>query len=327
MSTTEKVVRAIASGSTCSGEMLASMLGVSRAAVWKGVKSARLLGLDIVAIRGTGYSLRTPIEMLDPKAIREQFDNRGCEYLAGLDVFFRVESTNSKLLSKSRAGWTKGLVTLAECQTSGRGRRGRSWKSPLGGNIYTSVSWTYDGMSRGLGGLSLAIASEVVAQLENMGVHGLWIKWPNDIVYKDAKLGGILVEIVGEANGACLVVCGLGLNVSMSGSGLDIDQAWTDLRSVTNAKISRNHLAGRLCGTILRTMAEYPSRGFGGYKETWSERDVLRDREVAVHSGDAMCTGMARGVGEDGALIVEVAGELRQFYGGDVTVRPVEILN
>jgi BirA family biotin operon repressor/biotin-[acetyl-CoA-carboxylase] ligase len=182
-------------------------------------------------------------------------------------------------------------------------------------------------MARGLGGLSLAIASEVVAQLENMGVHDLWIKWPNDIVYKDAKLGGILVEIVGEANGTCLVVCGIGLNVSMNGSGLSIDQAWTDLRGVTNAKISRNCLAGRLCGTILRTMVEYPSRGFGGYKRTWSERDVLRDREVAIHSGDAMCMGIARGVGEDGALIVEVAGELRQFYGGDVTVRPVENVN
>lgn len=324
MSTTERVVRALAPGDTCSGEKLAGMLGVSRAAVWKGVKNARVLGLDIVALRGSGYSLCAPVEMLDHNLIRNQFTVSELEYLAELDVSFRVDSTNSKLLSKSRADWTKGLVTLAECQTGGRGRRGRRWTSPLGGNIYASVSWTYEGMSRALGGLSLAIASEVVTQLEDLGVQDLWIKWPNDIVYKDAKLGGILVEIVGEADGTCLVVCGIGLNVSMGGSGSGIDQAWTDLRGITKASISRNHLAGRLCGTILRTMAEYPTRGFGDYKRTWSKRDVLRDRDVAISHGDNLCRGVARGVGEDGALIVEVAGEIRRFYGGDVSVHPVE---
>lgn len=323
MLTTEKVVRALASGGILSGEKLSNMLGISRAAVWKGVKSARSLGLDVVAIRGTGYSLRAPLELLQPDAIRSHFTAREVDYLADLEVCFRLESTNTRVLSTARNGWKKGLVTLAECQTGGRGRRGRRWNSPLGGNIYASVSWTYDGLTQALGGLSLAIASEIVAQLEQMGVNDLWIKWPNDIVCKNAKLGGVLVEIVGESAGTCLVVCGFGLNVDMGDSGRAIDQAWADLRKVSKSRVSRNHLAGRLCGSVLQTMAEYPVRGFGAYKQAWSEHDVLRDREIVIHSGENMCHGVAKGVGEDGALIVEVAGELRRFYGGDVSVRPI----
>ena len=321
--TIEKIARELVRGETLSGEDLASKFNVTRAAVWKAVFALRALGLQISAVRGQGYLVHRPFDMLDNDQITRYLHAENDLRAASVSVYFQIRSTNSELLSRVRAGECKpGSIVLAECQIGGKGRRGRKWVSPLGGNIYASVGWSYDGPLRMLTGLPLAVAAQTIAQLEEFGIEGLSVKWPNDIMFQDAKLGGILLEVVGEADGRCHAVCGIGLNVLIgSMSGRAIDQPWTDLQTIAKVKVDRNQLAARICGAVLNTMAEFPNRGFKGYVRAWSMRDALRNRHVVVHTGSTHVQGIARGVDDEGALIVEMEGMQRRFYGGEVTVR------
>ena len=321
--TIEKISRELAGGEAISGEALASKFNVTRAAIWKAVHALRAMGMDISAVRGQGYLVRRPFEMLDGDQIFHYLRTESNSPAASVSVHFQIESTNSELLSRMRAGTCRpGSIVLAESQSGGKGRRGRKWISPLGGNIYASVGWTYDGSLRMLTGLPLAVAANTIAQLEDFGIEGLTIKWPNDILFQGAKLGGILLEVIGEADGRCHVVCGIGLNVLIgSASGRAIDQRWTDLQTISNVKTDRNRFAARICGAVLNTMAEFPDRGFKGYLNAWSAYDALRNRRIVVHTGSSNFRGVAKGVDEEGALIVEMDNMQRRFYGGEVTVR------
>lgn len=321
--TIEKIAHELARGEALSGEILASKFHVTRAAIWKAIFALRALGLEISATRGQGYLLHRPFDMLDGDQILRYLHSENNRRAASVSVHFQIKSTNSELLTRVRASECKaGSIVLAECQTGGKGRRGRKWISPLGGNLYASVGWTYDGPLRMLAGLPLAVAAQTIVQLEHFGIEGLSIKWPNDIMFEDAKLGGILLEVVGEADGRHHAVCGIGLNVLVGyASGQAIDQPWTDLRTIANVKVDRNQLAARICGAVLNTMAEFPDRGFKGYLGVWSAHDALRNRRVIVHTGSKKFQGVAKGVDDEGALIVEMEDMHRRFYGGEVTVR------
>jgi BirA family transcriptional regulator, biotin operon repressor / biotin---[acetyl-CoA-carboxylase] ligase len=217
-----------------------------------------------------------------------------------------------------------GRVCLAEKQTAGRGRRGRSWVAEPYRDLMMSIGVEYPQWPAGLPTLGLVTALILVEALETLGARGLMVKWPNDVVYEHRKLCGVLLDVNGEAHGACRVIVGIGINLSTgSGQSRDIDQQWADLEAVAGRTFDRNAVASQCLELLLPAFRSFPARGFAAYQPAWRRLDALRDRQVTVHSADGGAfVGMAAGVDESGRLkVADAAGGRRFFTQGDVSVR------
>ncbi len=187
---------------------------------------------------------------------------------------WEVDSTNKYLLDLARDDQEGGTICLAERQIQGRGRRGRQWISPLGGNIYLSVLWKLPFGPAQLSGLSLAIATSVVDTLHNIGLKDVGVKWPNDIVWRERKLAGILLEIGGESAGPSFVIVGLGLNIQLNKEFAgDIDQPWVDLDSISKKPIERNKLVAELISAIIQTFNRFEYDGLKPFLPKWRQYD------------------------------------------------------
>ena len=234
MSISYELLRALSTGHFCSGNQLALELGISRNAVWKRIACLQDSGLEIYAVPGKGYRLAHRVELLDYNSISRQIPDRVRNQIAELSVLHSVDSTNTVALGQARKGAKKGAVIIAEKQNSGRGRRGRSWASPFGSNLYFSVIWRFDPPPSHIATLSLAVGAAVANSVNaELGCDAVVLKWPNDLYVGDKKIGGILIELAGEAGAEHVVVVGVGVNVSMPQiSGAEIDQPWTDLDAV-----------------------------------------------------------------------------------------------
>lgn len=318
------LVRALADGRFHSGEVLGAGLNLGRAAVWKQVQGLESLGLKVQAVRGRGYRLSRPLELLDTALIESRLsdDTRGC--VAQLYRHDQIDSTSNYLRERLQNGAQSGTVCIAEYQTAGRGRRGRQWVSPYGRNLYLSMLWHFDAGPASLGGLSLATGIAVLNAIKKAGVAQVGLKWPNDIVSGGAKLGGVLVEISGEAAGPCCAIIGIGINVDMpeeSASG--VDRPWTDLCTVARGPVSRNELVAGLLNELAATMQEYDRHGVGAFIDEWVRHDILLGKPVELHMSREVICGYAGGIDGEGALLVEVQGEVRRFTCGEVSLRPV----
>ena len=173
--------------------------------------------------------------------------------------------------------------------------------------------------------MSLAVGVAVTRALKQLGIQDLQLKWPNDIYYKGRKLGGILLELRGEAGGDCDVVVGLGLNVSMSQqAGADIDQAWVNIQSITDKKISRNTLVASILSELLPCMQLYSQQGLMPFLNDWQADDMLKDKPVTLLLHQHSRRGIARGVNEQGALLFESEGKIEPLYAGELSLRLVQ---
>jgi BirA family biotin operon repressor/biotin-[acetyl-CoA-carboxylase] ligase len=325
METHLKVIRQLADGELHSGEALAQALGISRAAVWKAVhKAGNLLGIEIRRVRGRGYCLEEPLELLDPERIAAAIPYQARYRIKRLEVHDDIDSTNSHLMRQADRGAPSGTLCLAERQSAGRGRRGRSWVSPFGSNLYLSLLWRYPFGPAGLGGLSLAAGTAVAGVLEAESVPDIALKWPNDILWRRRKLAGLLLEVAGEAQGPSLVVVGLGLNRRLDAAqAAEIDQPWADLKSVSGlAGTSRNRLAARLAERLTGVMETYGTDGLGPFLGEWERFDLYRGELVEIRMGDRSYSGLHAGVTPEGALRLDMGGSIKTFQAGEVSLRP-----
>jgi BirA family biotin operon repressor/biotin-[acetyl-CoA-carboxylase] ligase len=307
-----------------SGSDLAARLGVSRAAVWKQIERLRELGLPIAARAGSGYRLEAPLDRLDAAQIASSSTSATRRRLGSLDVHWQLDSTSSELLRRAGTDPRDLLVCLAEVQTAGRGRRGRSWQMPLTGGVALSLLKRFDAGMAPLAGLSLVVGIAVAQALEDCGIPAVGLKWPNDIVVGDRKLGGILVELGGDAIGPCHAVIGIGLNVRIdAAAGGAIGQPWTDLAQLAGAAApSRNLVVARLLERLIEALDRFGADGFAAFADEFDRRDVLRDRPVRVLRGDTALDGVARGVDARGGLRVDFVDGRRSVDSGEVSVRP-----
>lgn len=311
------ILNVLADGEFHSGEELGQAMGVSRTAVWKHLHKLDELGLELTSVKGRGYKLEGGLDLLCEEKIRQAMSSQNQELLSAFDIFQNIESTNSHLMSNAR----HGAVCLAERQLAGRGRRGRTWVSPFAKNIYMSVSWTFQGGAQSLEGLSLAVGVAVADVIESLGVTGVELKWPNDVLHEGRKLGGILLEMAGDVSGECQLVLGVGLNVDVGESAAnEIDQAWVDLKKL-GFKGSRNDIVGGILERIMPMLADYDRVGFSAYRERWQELDAFKGKAVYVSSPNNRTEGVASGVAENGALRLMVDGVEQQFSGGEVSLR------
>ncbi|MFA5496106.1 MAG: bifunctional biotin--[acetyl-CoA-carboxylase] ligase/biotin operon repressor BirA [Porticoccaceae bacterium] len=314
------LISLLADGRLHSGEWLGEQLGISRTAVWKQLNNLEELGLDIESVRGQGYRIAGGIELLDPVSIRQHIAAGVRPGLGRFDILDEVASTNDWIKALQPGQQWRGAVCLAERQTSGRGRRGRAWVSPFGRNIYLSLGWEFSGGAASLEGLSLAVGVAVCRALGGKARHPeLQLKWPNDILYQGRKLGGVLVEMQGDPTGSCQIVIGVGLNHGMAGHIQGIDQQWADATAFSTQ--GRNELAGRLISELLLMINDFGANGFRGFREEWSRYDAAVNRVVTLSTVAATTEGVCRGIAENGAVLIETETGLKQFNGGEITLR------
>ena len=322
-----RVFAHLSDGQFHSGEDLAAALDVSRSAIWKAVKALRELGATLHAVRNRGYRLAKSSEALDAAVIGARLSAGVRERLRTLDVVWSIGSTNTVLLSRPFPPNGATEVMLAEYQTAGRGRRGRAWLAPPGGAICLSLSWTFRDVPEDLGALGLVIGVCELRALRSLGLTEGRLKWPNDVLVNDRKLGGILIELRAESGGPACVVIGIGLNVALGASLLakiaETGIAATDLVTAGLHEPARNAVAAALVDSCVRGLLDFERDGLRPFIEDWRGADALQGRMVDVKgAAGAVTKGLARGVDLHGALLVETLDEgLRKFVSGDVTVR------
>jgi BirA family biotin operon repressor/biotin-[acetyl-CoA-carboxylase] ligase len=325
----EALLGLLADGTLHSGADLAARLGVSRAAVWKLVGELRSRNVPVTSLPRRGYRLPEPVELLDAYRIEEAMITKGRRRPGRLEVLFETDSTNAYLYAAPPPLPGHPWVAFAELQHAGRGRRGRTWLAPFGSSLTFSLSWTFAESPADLAALGLAAGVAVVETLGEFGATDVRLKWPNDIVWRGRKLGGLLMQLRSEQGGSANVVAGLGLNLAVPAAtrvAIAVGGALpaADLReALGEAAPGRNALAAALAGSLLDAFDAFGREGFADFAARWAKLDALAGARVSVVQGADTVEGEARGVDGDGALLLEVGGRLERFYSGDVSLRPV----
>lgn len=315
-------LRLLASGTPLPGPELAQRLGISRAAVWKQIDALRRAGLEIVSDT-RGYRLARPLDLLDVTRVRAGLPAALRRRVGEIENHWRLDSTSSELARRA-VGLPDLSFVFADWQRAGRGRRGRQWLSPPAHNLQFSCLKRFARSYAALSGLSLAAGLAVAQALEDCGVGGIALKWPNDLVHHGAKLGGILVELGGEFMGPCHAIIGIGINVYLPVAvRRALDRPCTDLAALCDGEaLSRNLLATALIVRLAAALDAFEQSGFAACAEAWAERDALAGRSIRVEEVHGHFEGVAEGVDTRGALQVRTAAGLRSIDSGEVTVRP-----
>jgi len=313
------ILQSLADGRFHSGQALARSLAVSRAAVWKRIVALRNMGLDVYAVRGRGYRLAAPAELLAVEAVLESVPADIRDHIAPIEILFETASTNQHLLEGDRV---HGRVVLAEFQRAGRGRRGNRWVSPVAGGICLSIGWHFDAAPDPLVLVSLLAGAAAARGIEQCECAPIGLKWPNDLVSDGRKLGGILIETRGQIAGPVDVVVGIGLNVRLPGAARhDIDQPVADLAEIRGTPPSRNRVAGAIIGEIVRMLAGAGTGLWDEYLREWRQRDAVRGRQVRLLLPGEEVQGTAEDVDASGLLLLRVAGNLRRYGSGELSLR------
>jgi BirA family biotin operon repressor/biotin-[acetyl-CoA-carboxylase] ligase len=302
-----------------SGETLGVTLGISSAEISNHIKVLTTLGLDILSVRGKGYCLSQRLMLLNTQKIREQLDST---HSADVEVLNVIGSTNQYLKDKS-IDVENGHTCLAEAQTAGRGRHGRKWVSPYAASLYLSMHWSFSGGYSVLGGLSLAIGVAIVDALNQCGVQGIQLKWPNDIYAQGKKLAGVLIEVEGQIGSNCKAIIGVGLNVALPKNVQIIDQPWIDLAQLTDPLINRNFLAGTLINELARSLTLFERDGLKPFISKWRALDIYANKAVKLIIGTQSITGINQGIDENGAILLETEQGVKAYHGGEISVRPI----
>ncbi|MDP4946106.1 bifunctional biotin--[acetyl-CoA-carboxylase] ligase/biotin operon repressor BirA [Alishewanella sp. SMS8] len=314
-----QLLSVLADGKFHSGQILANHFGISRTAIANYIAELELVGLDIYKVKGKGYALTKPIVLLDAAIIRQLQPAQSAPVL----VQHITDSTNLQLMQalQSNKDLASASVIVAEAQTAGRGRRGRSWYSPFGSNLYFSYYWKLEQGIQAAMGLSIVAGCALCQVLQRHYQISTKMKWPNDIYIDNRKVAGILVELVGQADGACHVVIGIGINVQLPLQALQhIDQPYADLATATDHAINRNELVVHLQSALTYALKQFQQTGFAPFQESFNQLNLYAQQTVTL-SGSASATGVCKGVDNQGAILLEHAGQIVAYFGGEVSLR------
>lgn len=301
----KNLVKILNDGEYHSGSELGKALNISRNAIWKHIKQLDKFDIEIESAQSKGYRLTQPLILLDKNKIKKNINYSGQLKLEKFDVLGSITSTNDYLKSLTIKKINHVNICMTEHQTDGRGRLGRAWHSPFGANIYLSLSWLVAQDVSRFSGLSLAIALSLVQALSNYQIP-ITIKWPNDILWQNKKLAGILTELNAESHGMTQVVIGIGLNVNMPLMAKNnIDQQWTSLEKILNSYQDRNKIVGNLINHILYTLDEFEQEGFAYFIKQWQQYDHLFGKKININKGKDSILGIAAGVNEHAHLLLQ----------------------
>lgn len=312
-----KLITLLSDGEFHSGEQLGEHFGMSRAAINKHIQTLREWGVDVFTVPGKGYSLPAPIQLLEAERILELLTDKR------VTVLPVVDSTNQYLLDRITE-LESGDACVAEYQQAGRGRRGRQWISPFGANLYLSMLWRLEQGPAAAMGLSLVIGIVMAEVLQKLGAEKVRVKWPNDLYLNDRKLAGILVELIGKTGDVAQLVIGAGINMAMRDTHAGvINQGWINLQEA-GITIDRNKLAALLLNEWRRALQQFEQEGLAPFVSRWRDLDNFIDRPVKLLIGEQQILGIARGIDQQGALLLEQNGQVKPFIGGEISLRSAE---
>lgn len=317
------ILRRLGDGEFHSGEKIAGHFGITRASVWHALKPLHELGVEIFRVPGRGYRLRNPVEWLESRRIADALGDKSA--LFDLEILDLADSTNRVLMRKAALGAATGSCVLAEMQTAGRGRRGRSWQVGLGGGLTFSLLWRFEQGAAFVSGLSLAAGVAVARVLRAAGIRDAVLKWPNDVLCQNRKLAGILIEMQGDLTGPCAVVIGIGLNLKLEQALLEqIDQPAADMYTFTRRVPERNALMAAILAQLADVLAEFGQSGFGVLRDEWRDYHCHHGERVRLMMPNGtQVEGKVLDVAEDGALLLETGEGQKRYTSGEVSLRGI----
>lgn len=322
MSSRQHILKSLSDGAFHSGTELGQILGISRAAVNKAVQGLVERGVDIHSVSGKGYKWPSATPLLEAGLLARRLNSLMERHGIQLEVCDEVESTSAYLLDRLSTGPFVPRVCFAEIQTGGRGRRGRAWQATPYQNITCSISWRYDVGPARLSGLSIAAGVAIVRALLGLGIEGVQLKWPNDLLFGQRKLAGILVDMKGEADGPTELVLGFGINMKLGANAAsNVDQPWIDLAEIASQALDRNQVAAAIVSGLIDMLAEFSEAGLEKYVEDWQRWHAFQDRPVRLCQGKKEILGVARGIDINGALQLDTGDGIQVVHSGEVSLR------
>lgn len=312
------ILRLLSDGKFHSGEEIGTLLGVSRSAIWKSLHSvSEEASVPIHTIRGKGYKLEAPLSLLSEEEISASLPQ------IAVEVNEVIDSTNAQARRHIFSKEMKApFLITAEMQTEGRGRRGRTWVSPYGQNIYLSYVMKISNIAQ-LQALSLVVGLAVLNAIKKQSALDVGLKWPNDVLVNAKKIAGILLEIHGDFPDNCHVIIGVGINLNMLGSS-EIDQAWTSLYKETGRLIDRNRFFAQFVQELISLLAIHASQGFKALHADWEKHHIWTGKAVTLSSASNDVHGIALGVSEQGELRLLVNQHEQIFNAGELSLRLAE---
>lgn len=261
----------------------------------------------------------------DAEALRSSLRPETLSGLELLQVLPEIDSTNRYLLDQPPPAPGFFHAVLADYQTAGRGRMGKVWRAPRSSSICLSFAYAFRTPPRTLPTLSLAVGVAIVDVLRELRVPDVALKWPNDIVVGEAKLGGILIEARGAGSANLLTVIGLGLNVDLAGAtekelAPDRSGPIIDLKRCVADLPGRATVAAMLIDTICKALHRFDDQGFAAFRNGWNNCDWLRGRHTTVETPSGRIAGAADGVDEDGALLLMTRDGRRSVRSGSIVM-------
>ncbi|MBI2285985.1 MAG: biotin--[acetyl-CoA-carboxylase] ligase [Nitrosomonadales bacterium] len=319
---TWQLLNILADGEFHSGEVLAGRLGVSRASVFNALADVAEHGVALQRIRGRGYRLAQPWQRLEREEVLRWLGEDAGQFDIG--ILPQAASSNTLLLQRAGPGAANGgapggSVLAVELQTAGRGRMGRTWRSGLGSTLTFSLLWRFDCGLNALSGLSLAVGVAIARALNGLGAQDVRLKWPNDILTEQGKLGGVLIEAQGDMLGPSAVVIGIGLNCSLPDNLAGrIDQPAGALDEICRDMPDRNRLLAAVLQELAEALRQFAQGGFAAFGGEWERYHIHQDQSVQLRRADgSVVTGIARGVSGSGELRLETVEGMREFHSGE----------
>lgn len=249
---------------------------------------------------------------------------RAC--IESLDCFEKIGSTSTWLASRAVPADGCCRIAIADEQTAGRGRRDNRWTSPRAAGLWLSLAWTFEKLPERLSGLTLSVGVALAEALQALGAD-VRLKWPNDLIANDAKLGGILVELQSQADRQRTVIVGVGINVDLPKAAVERIETErgagvTDLKASVNPLPGRPALAATVIVTLIGGIRRFAAEGPAADLDTWERYDWLAGKRVTVkQDGRPDVSGTAWGIDGDGALLVRASGQVQRILSGSVELR------
>ncbi len=295
------------------------MLGVTRTAVWKRLAALTKRGVQLDRIRGRGYRLTQPLDLLDAHRIQAGLRSDVRSGIQEVRVDFFTDSTSQRLLQSADC---HGRVWLAEFQTSGRGRRGNTWISPLASGICMSLGWRLEAPPAGAGALSILAGAALMRAMLRMGIRAAGLKWPNDLLYQGRKLGGLLIESRAQQAGPMEIVIGVGLNVRLP-QGMEVagDNQPADLSQCCARLPTRNEIVVVVVEELFDMLTALAAGRISAYREEWRRHDLSIGHAAELRLLSETLHGRVLGISDAGMLRMSVDGVEREFASGDLSLR------
>ncbi|MBI4357582.1 MAG: biotin--[acetyl-CoA-carboxylase] ligase [Gammaproteobacteria bacterium] len=312
-----KLYTLLAEGTSHSPQTLSQKSGVSAFLIPHKIEQLKEMGLEVRNFKKC-YRLKHSIEVLNAEVIRSYLTPLAQSFFHAIETRFMVDSTQDTLVVEVPP---HNAVLFAEYQTKGRGRAGRTWVNPLGGQLAFSLLWKTKRGSEDLSGLSLVVGIAVAKTLRHQGVSNLKLKWPNDLILRGKKLGGILIDVL-ETESSQSVVIGVGMNLRLARTvKQDIHQPVTDLACHPLLLHNRNALAASILNTLTESLRLFESGGCEPFLQEWQSLDFLFGKAIEWKMGDTTQRGVAEGVNARGELCVRQEEAIQAIVCGDISVK------